>query len=187
MALATCASPEAPRPVAGAPDARVGIVVGTHQLRVSGRGAVAALQDGRAVFRLPADPIFVAPSGRGVIVAGGPGSGQYEALSFAPLEESAAVVIDGKPYRGVVEVFSRGGGITAVNQVTLDAYVAGVVSAEMGRRADAERAALEAQAVVARTYFLANRGKFAAEGFDLRSTVTDQAYGGVDAETPPYA
>ena len=183
VALATCAKPEPLRPVTGEPDVRVGIAIGANQLRVGARGAVAALQDGRAVFRLMADPIFLAPAGRGMTVAGAAGSGQYETLSFAPLESSALVVVDGKPYRGVVEVFARGGGLTAVNQVALEAYVAGVVSAEMGRRTDAEHAALEAQAIVTRSYFLANRGKFAAEGYDLRATVTDQAYGGVDAET----
>ncbi len=184
VALATCAKPGPLRPVAGEPDVRVGIALGASQLRVRARGAVAALQDGRAVFRLAADPIFLAPSGRGLTVAGATGSGHYETLSFAPLESTALVVVDGKAYRGIVEVFGRGGGLTAVNQVALEPYVAGVVSAEMGRRADGEHAALEAQAIVARTYFLGNRGKFAAEGYDLRATVTDQAYGGVDAETP---
>jgi stage II sporulation protein D len=58
-----------------------------------------------------------------------------------------------------------------------------VVNAEMGRRAARERAALEAQAIVSRTYALKNRGRFVAEGYDLEAGVTDQAYGGVAAET----
>jgi stage II sporulation protein D len=41
---------------------------------------------------------------------------------------------------------------------------------------------LKAQAVAARTYAVANRGKRAKEGFDLVDTVADQVYGGRDGE-----
>jgi len=84
---------------------------------------------------------------------------------------------------GVIEVFAGGGSLTVVNELPIEAYLAGVVNAEMGRRSREEQTALEAQAIVARTYALKNRGKFRSEGYDLRASVADQAYGGVAAET----
>ncbi|HEX5854830.1 MAG TPA: SpoIID/LytB domain-containing protein, partial [Thermoanaerobaculia bacterium] len=66
----------------------------------------------------------------------------------------------------------------AVDEVPLEAYVAAVVPPEIGR---ATPAALEAQAVAARSYALANRRSGA---FDLYSDTRSQAYGGLEAETP---
>jgi stage II sporulation protein D len=43
---------------------------------------------------------------------------------------------------------------------------------------------LKAQAVVARTYALHERGRGSRQGFDLRGGTSGQVYGGVDAETP---
>jgi stage II sporulation protein D len=54
----------------------------------------------------------------------------------------------------------------------------------MGRRNSSEAAALRAQAVVSRTYALRHLRRWRAQGFDLYATVSDQAYGGVSAETP---
>jgi stage II sporulation protein D len=99
------------------------------------------------------------------------------------LERDRPVLIDGRPYRGVIEAFVIDGGLTVVNVLALEAYIAGVVNVEMGQRTARERAALEAQAIVARTYALRNMGKFATAGFDLRAGVSDQAYGGLGRET----
>jgi stage II sporulation protein D len=71
-----------------------------------------------------------------------------------------------------------------VNRLALESYLAGVVSAEMGRRDSTEVEAVMAQAVVSRTYATRNRGRWAVNGFDFYATVADQVYGGVSAETP---
>jgi stage II sporulation protein D len=81
-------------------------------------------------------------------------------------------------------LFAGRNGITAVNRLGLESYLAGVVSAEMGRRDSLEEQAVMAQAVISRTYALRNRGRWRALGFDLYATVSDQVYGGVAAETP---
>jgi stage II sporulation protein D len=118
-----------------------------------------------------------------VLVTGGPAPGRYENLSLVSLTPERFVVVNGRPYRGIAEAYVRNGVLYIVNRVSVDAYLQGVVSSEMGRRAPNEVAALEAQAVVSRTYALANRGRYSAQGFDLAADVTDQAYGGVNAET----
>ena len=92
--------------------------------------------------------------------------------------------VNGKAYRGVLEVLRDRTGITVVNRLSMESYLLGVVSAEMGRRDFAEHAALRVQAVISRTYALRNLRRWRSEGFDLYATVSDQAYGGVGAETP---
>jgi len=74
--------------------------------------------------------------------------------------------------------------VTVVDRVSMETYLAGVVSAEMGRRSLTEQEALRAQAVVSRTYALRNLRRWQVQGFDLYATVADQVYGGVAAETP---
>lgn len=86
-------------------------------------------------------------------------------------------------YRGKVEVFPNAQGrLTVMNTVELETYLRGVVPKEMGAWEFPAIEALKAQAVAARTYAVANRGKRAAEGFDLLDTVADQVYGGRDGE-----
>jgi len=86
-------------------------------------------------------------------------------------------------YRGKVEVFPNAlGRLTVVNTLDLETYLRGVVPKEMGAWEFPNLEALKAQAVAARTYAVANRGKRAADGFDMGDTVADQVYGGRDGE-----
>ncbi len=86
-------------------------------------------------------------------------------------------------YRGKLEVFPNAmGRLTVVNTLDLETYLRGVVPKEMGAWEFPNVEALKAQAVAARTYAVANRGKRAADGFDMGDTVADQVYGGRDGE-----
>ncbi|WP_243324256.1 SpoIID/LytB domain-containing protein [Geothrix sp. SG200] len=86
-------------------------------------------------------------------------------------------------YRGKVEIFPNAQGrLTVVNTLDLETYLRGVVPKEMGAWEFPSLEALKAQAVAARTYAVANRGKRAADGFDMGDTVADQVYGGRDGE-----
>jgi stage II sporulation protein D len=107
-----------------------------------------------------------------------------ESLAFAALDPAGFVTVGTRDYRGSVVVFAGRNGLTLVNRLGLESYLAGVVSAEMGRRDSADEQAVLAQAVISRTYALRNRGRWKALGFDLYATVSDQVYGGVAAETP---
>jgi stage II sporulation protein D len=167
------------------PDLRVAVAAGAPRVEVSGTGRVLGVVNGRAAFGLEAGgDAAVIPTDRSVRVELGGGRHEVEAVTFTTVDPTKYVVVDGKPYRGVVEVVIRHGGITAVNRVGLEDYLLGAVASEMGLREGAAAAALRAQAVVSRTYALRNRGRFAAEGYDVRAGVVDQAYGGVAAETP---
>lgn len=86
-------------------------------------------------------------------------------------------------YRGKIEIFpNTQGRLTVVNTLDLETYLRGVVPKEMGAWEFPSIEALKAQTVAARTYAVANRGKRAADGFDMGDTVADQVYGGRDGE-----
>jgi stage II sporulation protein D len=88
--------------------------------------------------------------------------------------------LDGRPYRGELEVRSDGKRLAVVNRLGLEAYLQGVVPGEMPSDWPAE--ALKAQAVAARSYALARR--VTGKSFDVYADVRSQVYGGVDSETP---
>jgi SpoIID/LytB domain protein len=64
---------------------------------------------------------------------------------------------------------------TLVEQVPLERYLEGVLPHEIG--ADAPAAALAAQAVLARTWALRNRGRFQVDGYHLCADTQCQVYG----------
>jgi stage II sporulation protein D len=149
---------------------------------VGGAGRLTAFAEGTAVLQIDNRQVTVAAVGRAVVVSG-EASARYERLLVMSPDPGGAVAVNGRRYRGTVELLARNGGVTAVNRLGVEDYLLGVVSGEMGRRSSSEVAALAAQAVVSRTYALRNRGRFASQGFDLEAGVSDQVYGGVDAES----
>jgi len=121
---------------------------------------------------------------REVIVNGASTTARFSSLkpvSFGSINERAFPVrLNGKAYRGKIEVFVNSRGtLTAVNVVPLEDYLLGVVPNELGFLSIE---AQKAQAVAARTYAVANIGQFGAQGFDLLPTVRSQVYRGVSSE-----
>ena len=90
----------------------------------------------------------------------------------------APLRLDGKPYRGVLELRSDGTRLAVVNRLALELYLQGVVPGEMPSEWPAE--ALKAQAVAARSYALAS--KLTGRSFDVYADVRSQVYGGVAYE-----
>ncbi|MFB2833714.1 SpoIID/LytB domain-containing protein [Floridanema evergladense] len=73
------------------------------------------------------------------------------------------------------------GNYTLVNQVPLEIYLRGVVPYEIG--GNAPSAAVEAQAIIARTYALRNLRRFAVDGYELSADVHCQVYFGLQGAT----
>lgn len=73
------------------------------------------------------------------------------------------------------------GNYTLINQVPLETYLRGVVPYEIG--AGAPNAAVEAQAIIARTYALRNLRRFAVDGYELSADVHCQVYFGLQGAT----
>jgi len=127
----------------------------------------------------------VDPNLREVIVNGPSEPAKYSSLksvSFGSVNERINPVrLNGKAYRGKIEVFVNArGSLTVVNVVPLEEYLLGVVPAELGLP---QLEAQKAQAVAARTYAIANMGGYGRQGFDMVPTVWSQVYKGVSIET----
>jgi stage II sporulation protein D len=83
-------------------------------------------------------------------------------------------------YRGALEVVpSSGSGLNVVNALNIDKYVRGVVAGEMP--SSWPQAALEAQAVAARSYALT--GSVQGKDFNLYDDTRSQVYRGIAGET----
>ena len=190
--VAGCARAPAPGPLRESPLVRVGLVVdrssggfsATGQFRVLNNvGDIIAIVDPGVTWRVePAEPgggrvRLLRPDREDAVVAASPVTVQTE-------DPSALVVVDGQRYRGSLLLQRGSTGVTVVNRVPLEWYVQAVTAVELGFRAPADRQAVMAQAVAARTYALRYRGRREALGFDLYPTEADQVYSGVGVEKP---
>lgn len=165
-----------------------------------------AVARGAAEARLSAADAWVVEEGDGSpLAAAGPGErwritrtgtrlraeregGSWGITAAAPLVirsrvQDGTVRLGTRRYRGELVVDVERGALVVVNRLPMEEYLRGVVPLEIGERTLAERAAVEAQAIAARTYaysHLRSRGA----GYDMLATVDDQVYGGAGAERP---
>jgi stage II sporulation protein D len=96
----------------------------------------------------------------------------------------ALVALNGKHYRGELLFLPGDSGITLVNRVRMDDYLRGVVPLEIGTRDLRDSAAVQAQAVTARSYAYVHLGASSGQRpYDVTASVNDQVYGGADVET----
>ncbi len=102
-------------------------------------------------------------------------------IIITPTQKGGLSYIKKKWYKGRIVVLTTDKGLTVINEVDLENYVKGVVPAEMPPAWNIE--AHKAQAIAARSYAVANKGKRKHYGYDLKDTPEDQAYYGVSAET----
>jgi stage II sporulation protein D len=170
------------------PQIRLGLVVGAPVATVSGTAGLSVSDpSGARLAEIPAGEVWrVTPGGTGLVVLapGGAGTTPSELIEIGSPDRDALVQVNGRPYRGAITALRDRRGVTVVDRVSMETYLAGVVSAEMGRRSLTEQEALRAQAVVSRTFALRNLRRWQAQGFDLYATVADQVYGGAASETP---
>lgn len=87
-------------------------------------------------------------------------------------------------YRGTIAFIPTDTAIVVVNQLDLESYLRGVVPLELGIRSPNESAALQAQAIAARSYTVVRQREGEGRRYDLTSGAMDQVYGGIDAEHP---
>src|SRR5206468_2254061 len=110
-------------------------------------------------------------------------TGALRGIAVVNVTENRFVVANGRRYRGRINITSGRGGLTVVNRVNVESYIAGVVGPEIGGRRPDELAAVLAQAVVSRSFAIRNRGRWDAFGFDAYADTRDQVYLGVAVET----
>ena len=102
-------------------------------------------------------------------------------VTLKPTNSDAPFLFNGKGYRGGLTLRANNGAMMVINSVPLEDYLYGVVPQEVVPSWPA--AALEAQAVAARTYALhtmeENKGKL----YDVSTSTDHQVYNGVSGET----
>ncbi|BCS53781.1 SpoIID/LytB domain-containing protein [Geobacter sp. SVR] len=146
---------------------RVAIVKNAGTVVVDGDGLLATRETGEAVALVP--PVSIT-GGRDQLIVNGTA---FRQLTFAA---SSAVKINGKPYRGMVEILPGEKGLLAVNQLPLEDYLVGLINCEISSAWPIE--AVKAQAVIARTYALNRKAARKNAVYHLESSVMDQVYDG---------
>jgi stage II sporulation protein D len=169
------------------PMLRVGVRVGVPSIEIGSISGVQLFdaQTGRSIGSVgPGETLSVGRDGLGLSLSGD--QFRYEGIVHSLRVDASGenpIVVDGVSYRGRFELLAvEEAQVTAVNILPLEDYLLGVVPLEIGPRTHQELAAVEAQAVAARTYAVSHLDAHVEMGFDLFGTVEDQVYGGIEAE-----
>lgn len=181
-AQAAIASKPAPTPAHHLPPIpiRVAVAIDSKTLTIAtSETGIVIDQSGRALGQLTAQTgMAVGPSATGLQI------GALEAPSgswIKPSTTDGLVYVDGRWYRGPVQLISRSDGLLAVNHTDVETYLYSVVGAEMPASWPVE--ALKAQAIAARSYAVVHISRPASDYYDLGSTTRWQAYPGAETET----
>jgi stage II sporulation protein D len=157
---------------------RVLLVPGSKRVVVSSTSPFSVRDATGKTYTLPAGRQVFGPALKLKVAAAKDARALPGPLVFSP--GLASLAVGGHPYRGSFRI-TGGKSVRVVNTVGLEAYLDSVVPREMPDRWPA--AALEAQAVVARSYALTHLQK--GRDFDLYPDTRSQVYGGVAAESLP--
>lgn len=150
---------------------RVAVARGVEKIRVGGYGVVAT--DGRGSRIAVSFPAVVKREKSGISVGGAP------ARSLR-LHSPGVLQINGKGYRGTIEVAPTTRGLLVIDEILLEEYLVGLINCEISSQWPIE--AVKAQAVVARTFALYQKEVRKNSLYHLESTVSDQVYEGCDIE-----
>lgn len=150
---------------------RVAVKKEVKSLRIDGIGLEATNQYGSHLE--VSFPLVVERDGSGLSAGG-------MRLRSLRIVSPDIVRVDGKGYRGTLEVYPSGKGLLVVDEILLEQYLVGLINAEISSQWPME--AVKAQAVVARTFALYQKQSRADLLYHLESSVYDQVYSGSDIE-----
>ena len=140
---------------------------GAQQVFYSGRSVTVGLESGR----------LMVDNNREEEIASG-----LDEVNIIPRGNDNRLRLGDKRYRGIIKLVASGQTLQVVNILYMEDYLRGVVPPEIGPRIESEIEAVKAQAVAARTYTMAHLKQYGEEPYDMKSGVSDQVYGGADAE-----
>lgn len=176
----------------GARDVRVALATAAQGAALSGTGAFRVYDARNTVLVRARGPDVWTVQRRGrqlrATRQGTSTSWSDGVLTLRPDRDDEPVMFGSQHYRGAIRVIASDSGIVIVNVLPVEWYLRGVVPLEIGPRTPAEAAAVEAQAIAARSYVVvrlaADAGAARNANYDVLSSVADQVYGGADAERP---
>ena len=163
---------------------RVAIAQGDDNITVgSSTSGIISDGNGRALYQLPElQGITIAADTNDVDLVSGSGTLAESSAFWLEPSDDGYVWIGDKWYRGKVQVTLENGELTAVNHVDLEDYLYSVVGSEMPT--SWPQAALQSQAVAARSYALYKRSRNTNPLYDVDGTTTYQVYKGLEQEHP---
>ncbi|HOP06234.1 MAG TPA: SpoIID/LytB domain-containing protein [candidate division Zixibacteria bacterium] len=154
---------------------------------ISGDGqfAVECLQDGVQSVYYSTRPVKVTvysgrldvENDRGQVLAS-----RQDEINLIPRGSGNLLRLDKERYRGLIKTLPAGQNVKVINVLYVEDYLYGVVPPEIGPREESELEAIKAQAVAARTYTISHLQQYPNEPYDLKNTIIDQVYNGVEAE-----
>lgn len=171
----------------------IALAVDVPSAPVSGIGAFEVLEQGgtRVLVRGKGGEAWrIERQGRALRLAGGRGDAtpwRQGPFVLRVRDRGAVVLHDGKRYRGELWISATANGLLVVNRLSVEDYLRGVVPLELGTRAKGDAAALQAQAIAARSYTymrVPSSESVPASGYHMTATVQHQVYGGVAVEHP---
>jgi stage II sporulation protein D (peptidoglycan lytic transglycosylase) len=158
-------------PALAAGDIRVAIADGLKTVEVGGGPMMVSDLTGRSVVN--DSPTWLrATLKNGVIEVAGR---RVDGLRLAPADVGF-LRVNNREYPGALEIMKGGDGLTLVNELPLEDYLAGAVKAEAGDKMPLEM--LKAQAIVARTYAAYHRRLNAEKAYHLVASTLNQQYVG---------
>ncbi len=169
----------------GEPSIRVGVLVNVARVSIGANRGMTMVVDGGAGAEM-SRPVVLRFTG-GAVAIDGEIVNIRDRVRFSAARRGEYITVDGIAYRGTVEVLASEAGLNVINVTDIEEYLVSVVGSELWSRRESDFAALQAQAVAARTYALRNAGRYRASGYDVRADVSDQAYAGVRAENSAAA
>ena len=192
LGVAACASAmsrEARNPVIADNDqpVRIALATGDESAKVGGTGSwrIYRSNSSNLVARGTAgETMLVEPRGGQMVIveSGSASKARTGPLLVRATTPGSFVTYEGKKYRGELVITRSDAGLLVVNRLGVESYLRGVVPLEIGDRKPGEEAAVEAQAVAARSYTYVHMSEAGDRPFDMYGSIQDQAYGGVDAE-----
>jgi len=150
---------------------RVALMKGTESVSISGTGLL--VTDGSGMPLRLEMPLDVKRGRDGMTVNGRHVQGL---VISAPVR----VAVNGKGYRGLLEVSAADRGLLVIDELPLEEYLVGLINCEISSAWPME--AVKAQAVIARSYALYQKAARRNAPYQLESSVLDQVYEGCDIE-----
>jgi len=162
-----------PVSVAAEPSVSVGLASGVSSCTIKANSMTFYDASGKQVsFK---GTVSVSAGGRNNITVGG-----KTLVLPVTVKSNGLLYLDGKPYRGIFRFVASSSSFTVVNELLIEDYLKGVLKIEVNPNWPME--ALRAQAITARTYALAEKGRHGSAGFDVCATDHCLPYRGVSAE-----
>lgn len=150
---------------------RVAVLKGAESITLEGNGLL--LMDGNGEPLRFSLPLQIKKNRDGLLV----NNRKVRSLrATAP----AFLLINGKSYRGIIEVMPADKGVLVVDELPLEDYLVGLINCEISSQWPIE--AVKAQAVIARSYAVYQKAARKNALYHLESSVMDQVYEGCDIE-----